>query len=552
MIWKPEEKVDYVNNIDRQKIDVLLKTSNTLSVKGLTQQLNNILLEPATRITVGKSRLVKKRACKYIKYSKASKLLRREYHRAKHENNIHKNAETKQGLRTKSKDYKKEVKKVIRESKAAVIQKLRNLKSRDTKEFWKILQNSRKSDINLGTNELYEHFKKLAGANMDSGEKKLELEEGYVAGLDTSELNAQLTEAEIVRNIKKLKNNKSAGIDYLLNEHIKCTATLLMPLYLVLFNKILNTGEIPEEWLTGLIIPIFKKKGSKEDCNNYRGITLLSCLGKLFTSILNNRLYAFCEENKILGESQAGFRKGYSTLDHIFVLKNAIDLFLTEKKKLFCCFVDYTKAFDMVWREALWYKLLKYGVSGKVLNVIKGMYARVRSCVLLNGERSDYFIASKGVRQGENLSPLLFALFVNDLEEHLLSKECTYAQLPADTRDNYLKLLVLMYADDTILIADSAKKLKQAIHSMESYCDKWQLNVNKAKTKIMIFSKVKAKTHKYKFTHEDTELEIVDNYKYLGLTLAHKSLHTSLACHVLLNWKKQATRPAYRPTIGAF
>ena len=255
--------------------------------------------------------------------------------------------------------------------------------------------------------------------------------------------------------------------------------------------------------------------------NNYRGITLLSCLGKLFTSILNNRLYAFCEENKILGESQAGFRKGYSTLDHIFVLKNAIDLFLTEKKKLFCCFVDYTKAFDMVWREALWYKLLKYGVSGKVLNVIKGMYARVRSCVLLNGERSDYFIASKGVRQGENLSPLLFALFVNDLEEHLLSKECTYAQLPADTRDNYLKLLVLMYADDTILIADSAKKLKQAIHSMESYCDKWQLNVNKAKTKIMIFSKVKAKTHKYKFTHEDTELEIVDNYKYLGLTLAH-------------------------------
>ena len=129
VIWKPEEKVDYVNNIDRQKIDVLLKTSNTLSVKGLTQQLNNILLEPATRITVGKTGLVKKRACKYIKYSKASKLMRREYHRAKHENNIHKNAETKQSLRTKSKDYKKEVKKVIRESKAAVIQKLRNLKS---------------------------------------------------------------------------------------------------------------------------------------------------------------------------------------------------------------------------------------------------------------------------------------------------------------------------------------------------------------------------------------------------------------------------------------
>ena len=110
----------------------------------------------------------------------------------------------------------------------------------------------------------------------------------------------------------------------------------------------------------------------------------------------------------------------------------------------------------MVWREALWYKLIKYGVNGKMLNVIKGMYARVKSFVLLNGKRSDYIIASKGVRQGENLSPLLFALFVYDLDEHLQCKECTYVQLSVDALDRYL---VLMYADDTILIADSEDNL---------------------------------------------------------------------------------------------
>ena len=102
-----------------------------------------------------------------------------------------------------------------------------------------------------------------------------------------------------------------------------------------------------------LIIPIYKNKGSNDDAKNYRSITLLSCLGKLLTSILNHRLTEYCEDNLIIKEIQAGFRKGYSTLDHVFVIKNLIHLYKFKKKKLFCCFVDYTKAFDSTWREAL-------------------------------------------------------------------------------------------------------------------------------------------------------------------------------------------------------
>ena len=105
-----------------------------------------------------------------------------------------------------------------------------------------------------------------------------------------------------------------------------------MPLYVILFNRILSSGVIPEDWVIGLIVPIFKKKGDITDCNNYRGITLLSCFGKLFTSIINERLNIFCEVNSILKETQAGFRKGYSTVDHIFLLKHIIELYCYKKR----------------------------------------------------------------------------------------------------------------------------------------------------------------------------------------------------------------------------
>ena len=269
---------------------------------------------------------------------------------------------------------------------------------------------------------------------------------------------------------------------------------------------------------SGLIIPIYKNKGSKDDANNYRGITLLSCLGKLFTSILNHRLTEFCEKNLILKEIQAGFRKGYSTSDHVFVLKHLIDLFKSKNKKLFCCFVDYSKAFDSIWREALWHKLVSNGIQGKILNVIKSMYVQIKSCVFLNGEKSDFFISARGVRQGENLSPLLFSLFVNDIESEFLKHGCSYININ-DQWDNVIKLLILMYADDTIILADSKEKLQLALNALKSYCDTWKLEINCSKTKIAIFSNRKVIPSDYNFKYGSDSIEIVEWYKYLGVIL---------------------------------
>ena len=132
----------------------------------------------------------------------------------------------------------------------------------------------------------------------------------------------------------------------------------------------LKYGITPKAWSLGIIKPIYKNKGSPSDPNNYRGITLLSCVGKLFTALINKRLYNWYEQNNILGEEQAGFRSGYSTTDHIFVLNCIIQHYLTKRKKLFCAFVDFKKAFDTINRTKMWQKVINSGANGNILKVV--------------------------------------------------------------------------------------------------------------------------------------------------------------------------------------
>ena len=151
------------------------------------------------------------------------------------------------------------------------------------------------------------------------------------------------------------------------------------------------------------------------DPDNYRGITVLSCSGKLFTSVINDRIHSFLETNDILGNEQSGFRKGHSTMDHVFAVHCLTDVYLQrKKKKLFCAFIDYKKAFDSAQRGLLWGKLLNSGVNGKVLRVIRDMYAKVKSCVKTRHGLSQFFVSNVG--QGKKNSPVLFSLFLNDLK----------------------------------------------------------------------------------------------------------------------------------------
>lgn len=221
---------------------------------------------------------------------------------------------------------------------------------------------------------------------------------------------------EIKTAIKQTRNGASAGPDLFLNEFLKHGSEVLLLYIYDLFNKVFEMGYFPEKWSEGYIIPIFKK-GDKNDVANYRGITLLSTVGKLFTRILNNRLNCWAEKYNVYVEAQAGFRKHMGTTDNIFVLNSLITHYLNNNENLYCAFIDFTKAFDYVVRDILWYKLLKIGVRGKMLDVIKSIYSSVKSRIKHNNILSDTFTCNIGVRQGECLSPFLFSLYLNDLEE---------------------------------------------------------------------------------------------------------------------------------------
>ncbi len=265
------------------------------------------------------------------------------------------------------------------------------------------------------------------------------------------------------------------------------------------FNKILDTGVFPAEWSNGVIIPLYKNKGDPTDTNIYIGITLLSCMGKLFTSILNDNPNQYSEANCLINETQASFRQEYSTLNHMFLLRCIVDVFKWKKRKLFCLFVDYTKAFDMVWREGLWWKLVRDNVNGKFLKVIHSMYSNIKSCVMINQEMSDTFMCNVGVRQGENLPPLLFALYVNDLQEKFIEPNGNYLDFDNDLLNAYLRILALMYADDTVLLCDSECNMTQTLTSLHRYYSKWKLNDNCGKTKLVIFSRGQVQTSNFNF-----------------------------------------------------
>ena len=147
-------------------------------------------------------------------------------------------------------------------------------------------------------------------------------------------------------------------------------------------------------------------------------------------------------------------------------MNSIVEILRRLKKKIFCLFVDFSKAFDSVWRIGLWKKMVENNIKGKFLTLIINMYSNIKSCVSINGEKSPFFACNCGVRQGENLSPVLFSLFLNDLESFLLNKGNVGIEFPGVDNDIevFLKILILLYADDTVLISENPIKLQDCLN----------------------------------------------------------------------------------------
>ena len=322
-------------------------------------------------------------------------------------------------------------------------------------------------------------------------------------------LDFKITLEELNTAATKLKPGKAPGFDNITNEMIACILKIFPNILLSLFNSILESGSHIPIWSLAVIVPIHKK-GAIDDANNYRGISLLSCIAKLFYSILNNRLLKFCEENGILSKNQLGFVPGNRTADALLILHNLIQNYCHKNsKKLYACFVDFSKAFDRLPRDILFKKLKVYGIDGKFLSVIQSLYANDQACVQVDGKISENFLINQGVRQGCVLSPLLFNIFMADLAKKIEKENQILL-------DNGISINSVLWADDLLLLSESEEGLNDILKAVDSQCTKDRLIINYEKTKCMIFNKT-GRLLRNKFFIGDVKLENVRTYKYLGL-----------------------------------
>ena len=345
-------------------------------------------------------------------------------------------------------------------------------------------------------------------------------------------MNIPITEKEVENNIRNLKSKKSPGFDRITNEMLKCTNSQGVKLLTLLFNKILKSGIFPTCWNYGLI-KLINKGMDVYDPNNYRGITLNSCLGKLFCSILYSRLVPILESNNIFCKEQAGFRQDHRTTDHIFLLRSIIKTYTTKNNKLFTCFVDFSKAFDSIWREALIEKLGNIGIHGPFLQILNSMYQTTTNSLIYKEYLTPIFNSDIGVKQGDCLSAVLFILYINDLPAALNfngSNPITIESTPINC---------LKYADDLILMSTSASGLQKCIDKLAIYCEKWKLQVNFKKTKIVIFNRQGSLIKKYKFLFNSTAIESINEYKYLGFLFSN-STSTEKGTSNLINQAQKA------------
>ena len=219
-------------------------------------------------------------------------------------------------------------------------------------------------------------------------------------------LNRDFTIEEINNATKKLHNNKSVSEDLISNEMLKNSGDQLKRLLVKLFNLCLQYGTYP--WNNSITTPLHKK-GDRQNPDNYRAITIGSCLGKLFSSLLLNRLTEFREEACPEKPNQLGFRKGAQCSDHILALNTV------EKRRVFACFVDYRKAFDSVCRDALLFKLANMGLAGGFFKCIKYMYSSSSTRIKLIQKLSSAIDVTIGTEQGHPMSPELFKLYIHKL-----------------------------------------------------------------------------------------------------------------------------------------
>ena len=374
------------------------------------------------------------------------------------------------------------------------------------------------SDPKEIANAFNEYFSKI-GSNLASNINCTEDGQSYKVYLQNPTLKKfafkKVNDNEVLSIINKLKNKKSRGADNISNQLLKTIKQELCKPLTIIINQMIETGVYPEKFKISKITPIYKKN-ERTNIANYRPISLLPTLSKIFERVIHTQLYTYFDENKLLSEQQYGFREKHSTELAAVKLVDYINHEMDIGNIPEAIFIDLSKAFDTLNFDILIHKLQFYGLSGNSLALMKSYVTGRMQYVLFNKTKSDLAIITTGIPQGSILGPLLFSIYVNDI---------------INSSD---KLQYLLYADDTTLYFNrehfTPHNANLEINNELSKVMNWlklnKLSLNVQKTKYMTFHKSQKNVTPLNLSIDDIPIDSVDEFNYLGIIL-----------HERLTWK---------------
>ncbi|CAF3911944.1 unnamed protein product [Rotaria magnacalcarata] len=335
---------------------------------------------------------------------------------------------------------------------------------------------------------------------------------------DEERQNMQPTISEVRKALNQMKSRKDPGNDEITADLLKAGGEPVIKWLHEIFSDVWKQEEMVGEWNLAILIKLFKK-GDKQLCDNYRGTSLLSVTSKLFSRIILNRIQLLV--NRQLLEAQSGFRSNRSTIDRIFILKLCMEKRREFNKPLFMCFIDITKAYDSVNRELLWKICRQYGISEKLVNLLKMLHTNSKAKVKVNGEFSDSFEINNGVMQGGIPSPILFNILFDFIIRKVIEEaDVTGVQFSYGRND--------FFHDDVVAMCETSDDLEIFIETFEKITQEYGLSMNVKKTCIMTLKQLKVdQNNNIIHNHEvdqpyfdinirNQKVETVNFFTYLG------------------------------------
>ena len=314
---------------------------------------------------------------------------------------------------------------------------------------------------------------------------------------------------EVLSLLNALDLNKACGPDMLPTKILKLTALLIHEPLTALFNKSLELGIYPDSWKNAIVQPIFKNKGSASDVNNYRPISLLPCISKVFEKIVFGRIYEHVTEHSLITDRQSGYRPGHNTQLQLAHYTDNIYRSLDRGYDVTSIYLDISKYFDKIWHKGLLHKCQnEFGIAGMLHNWLSSYLKERKQKVKVNDSFSPCKMLSAGVPQGSVLGPLLAILYLNEL---------------AGTTDNS----ILMFADDTSLhmphtqggLAETQRHLQRDLDAIFDYGDQWAITFNATKTIQQTFSHKLDRITPH-LTFGGQPIPVLTAHKHLGLTFS--------------------------------